>query len=267
MITVMKTVAGVFRFYQAARAAAGTLRRAGFSQDQVNLLSPASSAEEVHSVPTSDTEQPGIGGAIGGMVGGAVGLAGGFELGIAVTALIPGIGPIIAIGIAGAALLGVGGAVGGALLGEAADEKSTEGVPADEVFFYENALRQGKSVVLVLVPNDSEETRARKIMEDGGAQSLDAAKDDWWVGLRDAQAERYQASGHNFEADQEVYRAGFESALRRECRGKSIDERSDCLKWWHPEVWDTEAFRHGYEAGREFLQRYSAEEALSARPR
>src|SRR5436305_8857638 len=117
----MKTVAGVFRQYQTARDAATALRRAGFSQDQVNLLYPNSSPEAVHSIPASETEQPGVGGAIGGVVGGAVGLAGGFELGIAATALIPGVGPVLAVGLAGAALLGAGGAVGGALLGQAAD--------------------------------------------------------------------------------------------------------------------------------------------------
>jgi hypothetical protein len=263
----MKTVAGVFRYYQTARDAASALRRAGFSQDQVNLLYPNSSQEAIHSVPTSDTEQPGVGGAIGGVVGGAVGLAGGFELGIAITALIPGVGPVLAVGLAGAALLGAGGAVGGALLGEKADEKSTEGVPSDELFFYEDALRQGKSVILVLAADDSEEARALKVLEDAGAQSLDAARKDWWVGLRDTQAEHYRALGRNFEADQDVYRAGFESALRRECRGYTLDEKSDCLKWWYPETWDTEAFRRGYEQGKEYWEHHSGSAALTGNPR
>jgi hypothetical protein len=243
------------------------LRREGFSQDQVNFLYPNSSPEAVHSVPTSETEQPGVGGAIGGVVGGAVGLAGGFELGLAVTALIPGVGPVLAIGLAGAALLGAGGAVGGALLGQAADEKSTEGVPSDELFFYEDALRQGKSVILVLAADDAEEARARKVLGDAGAQSVDAARKDWWVGLRDTQAEHYRALGHNFEADEESYRAGFESALRRECRGHTLEEKSDCLKWWHPDSWDSEPFRRGYEQGKEYWERQTAGEALTGQAR
>src|SRR5450432_2180822 len=117
----MKTVSGVFRSFQTARDAAIASRLAGFSESQINLLSPASSDAELHAIPTSDTEQPGVGAAIGGMLGGVVGLAGGFELGLAATSLlIPGVGPVLAMGIAGAALLGAGGVVGGAALGNAA---------------------------------------------------------------------------------------------------------------------------------------------------
>jgi len=259
----MKTVAGVFRLSQTAREAAVSLRRAGFSQDQVNLLSPGSSKEQIHSVPTSDTERPGVGGAIGGMLGAGLGVAGGFELGMGVSLLIPGVGPLLAFGFAGAALLGVGGAVGGAALGKAADDKSTEGVPADEIFFYEDALRQGRSVVLLLAANDSEEQRALELLGQAGAESIDAARKNWWLGVRDAEEEHYRAVGHNFELDNDVYRAGFESALRPECRGKSLDEETDCIKWWYPAVWDSEPFRQGYERGHAYWERQAAGEALA----
>jgi uncharacterized protein with von Willebrand factor type A (vWA) domain len=151
--------------------------------------------------------------------------------------------------VAAAALFGIGGGVGGAILGEAADEKSTEGVPADEVFFYEDALRRGKSVILVLTDGHDEEERAHKLLEHAGAETIDAARRDWWLGIRDVQAEHYRSLGRNFENDQEVYHAGFEFALRRENRGKTFEEVSDRVKWWHPDVWNTEAFRLGYEAG------------------
>jgi len=251
-LLIMETVAGVFRSYQAARRASEHLVRAGFSQDQVNLLSPCSTEAEVHTIPTSDTEQPGVGAAIGGLVGGAIGVAGGLELGLAATALIPGVGPIFAVGVAGAALLGVGGAAGGAALGQAAEDRSDGGIPSDEVFFYEDALRQGRSVVLVLARNHAEKERARKTLEDAKAESLDAARKDWWLGLRDAEMEHYKALGYNFELDEDVYRAGFESALRRECRGRSVDEEADCLKWWYPKYWDSEPFQRGYARGRQY---------------
>ena len=74
------------------------------------------SEEQVHSVPVSETEQPGVGKAIGGVVGAALGMAGGFELGVGITALVPGVGPVLAVGLAGMALLGAGGAVAGAAL-------------------------------------------------------------------------------------------------------------------------------------------------------
>jgi len=255
----MKTIAGVFRLYQAARNAASALRRGGFSQNQITLLCPASEKDEVRTIRTSDAEPPGVGGAIGGVLGGVLGVAGGFELGVGATALIPGVGPVVAFGVAGAVLLGVGGAVGGAVLGKAADDKVTEGIPSDEIFFYEDALRQGRSVVLVFAEHRWEEQRAHKLLADAGAESLDAARRDWWLGLRNAEEEHYRALGHNFELDQDLYRTGFESALRRECRGGgSIDEEADCLKWWYPDVWDSEPFRRGYERGREYWERRKA---------
>jgi hypothetical protein len=245
----MKTVVGVFRSYPTARGAADDLLRAGFSRDRVNLLCPGSPEEKIHTIPTSETEQPGVGAAIGGMLGGAIGVAGGLELGMAATAMIPGVGPIFAFGLAAAALLGAGGAAGGAALGQAADNQSNTGLPSDEIFFYEDALRQARSVVVALVADHWEEQRARKVFADDGAESLDAARRDWWLGLRDAEMEHYQASGHNFELDEDVYRTGFEAALRRECRGES-DEAADCLKWWYPDTWDSEPFRRGYARGR-----------------
>lgn len=99
------------------------------------------------------------------------------------TVLIPGVGPVLALGIAGAALLGVGGVLGGAAIGKAAEDKSTEGIPSDEVFFYEDALRQGRSLVLLLADNDEEEQRALEVLGRAGAESLDAARKDWWIGL------------------------------------------------------------------------------------
>lgn len=200
------------------------------------------------------------------MLGGALGVAGGLELGIAATALIPGVGPVLAYGLVAAALLGTGGAVGGAILGEAVDDKATEGVPSDELFFYEDALRQGRSVILVLAEDHSEERRAHKLLADGGGESIDAARKDWWLGLRAAEREHYRALGHNFELNEDVYRAGFESALRRECRGRSADEEADCLKWWYPHLWNTEPFRRGYERGRQYWQEQASGETQITYP-
>ena len=247
----------MFRTFESARHGAAALIRAGIPRDRVNLFSPGSSSHDIHAVPTSDTEPPGVGGAIGAVLGGALGIAGGFELGAAATAFLPGVGPVMAIGLTAAALLGAGGAVGGAALGYAADKRSTEGIPSDEIFFYEDALRQGRSVVLVLAQGDSERERADLVLAHAGAESLDAARQDWWLGLRDVEEEHYRQAGHNFGADQDLYRAGFEAALRRECRGKSADERSDCLKWWYPDTWDAEAFHRGYQRGREYWERES----------
>jgi hypothetical protein len=249
----MEAVTGVFRSKEVASGAYAALRRAGFDPDALNLLTPGAPEQEVHSVPTSETEQPGLGSAIGGVVGAALGIAGGFELGaVAAAAVIPGVGPVLATGMAAAALLGVGGAFGGAALGSAAEEKSTPGLPADEVFFYEDALRQGRSVMIVLANGKGEADRARELLAEAGAESLDAARDDWWIGLRDAESEHYRALGHNFEQDADTYRAGFEAALQRDVRAYSWDQAADYLKSRYPKIWNSEAFRRGFERGQHY---------------
>ncbi len=71
-------------------------------------------------------------------------MAAGLEFGAAAaTVLIPGVGPVLAVGLAAAAILGIGGAVGGAAAGAALEKDSTTGLPADELFVYKDALRQG----------------------------------------------------------------------------------------------------------------------------
>jgi hypothetical protein len=251
----METVAGVFPSRESAVAAAGVLSRAGFADDRINLLFPNASEEQVHSVPTADMEQPGMGKAIGGLVGAALGMAGGMELGVAVaSAVVPGVGPVMAVGLAAAAVLGVGGGIGGAAVGAAVDEKASEGLPADEIFFYEDALRKGRSVVFVQVANEAEAELARGILSRAGAESMDAAREAWWIGLRSAEEEHYRTLGGSFARDESPYRLGFEAALRRELRGKSHAAAAKFLRSEYADVWDSEAFRRGWERGQAYQQ-------------
>jgi hypothetical protein len=259
----MGPVTGVFRTGEQARAAVAALDQSGFSRDRINLLSPGQAAGEVRSVPTSDMEQPGaVGAAFGGVLGGALGMVAGFELGIGVTALIPGVGPVVGVGIAAAALLGAGGAVGGALLGSAGDVENTQGLPADEIFFYEDALRQGRSLVIVMSADGDEAERARKVLAKSGAESLDGAREAWWLGLRDAEQEHYMALGRNFEHDQKVYRAGFEAALQRDLRGKTTVQAMDYLAERYPLIWNAEPFRRGFERGQLYWANLTEENHL-----
>ena len=87
-----------------------------------------------------------MGKAIGALAGGGIGITGGSLL----MALVPGLGPITALGLLGAAVLGAAGATVGASVGERWKTPSTEGLPEDEIFVYEDALRKGRSVVIVL---------------------------------------------------------------------------------------------------------------------
>lgn len=252
----MEAVAGVFRSREDASKAAVELHHVRFDGGQINLLYPDASEQQIHSVQASDTEQPGVGGAIGGVLGAALGLASGFELGVGAAALIPGVGPIIAIGAAAAALFGLGGAAAGVAIGTAIDVQTTEGIPADEVFFYEDALRQGRSVVIAMAKDHEEAQWARDFFVKAGAETIDAARHAWWIGLRNVEKEHYLAAGENFDREENEYRSGFEAALRRELRGKSYVAGMDYLLAGYPDTWKSPAFRAGFDRGQVYLNQH-----------
>ncbi len=202
-------------------------------------------------MPTTETAQPGMGKAGGGLVGGALGVAGGLHLGAAVASMfIPGVGPVLAAGLVGAALLGAGGAAAGAAAGGAAEETIAGGLPHDELYVYEDALRQGRSVVIAVADSDEQAEAARAALASAGAESLDAARESWWVGLRDAEAEEYTGQGGDFKADEPAYRQGFEASLHPAARGRSYDEDADRLRSCYGQLCTEEPFRRGYERGR-----------------
>ena len=247
----MITVAGIFKSYVDASRAVENLRAAGISEDRVNLLSPGTELDELErEVPTTETEQPGMGKALGGAVGGALGVAGGLQMGAAAASLfVPGVGPILAAGIAAAALLGLGGAATGAFAGDAIEDAMSEGLPHDELYVYEDALRRGRSVVIAFAEDEAQADGARSVLSQSGAESLDAAREEGWVGFRDAEQEEYVKEGRDFGADEATYRRGFEASLHPQVRGHSFEEARERLMKRHGEACTTDAFRHGYERG------------------
>src|SRR5713226_2603336 len=99
----MDAISGVFKTRDLAENAAREVLKAGIPSDRITLLTPGSADrvnKELQAVPTDATEQPGMGKAFGALVGGGVGLAGGELL----MGLVPGLGPVTAIGLLGAAI-------------------------------------------------------------------------------------------------------------------------------------------------------------------
>lgn len=247
----MTTVTGIFNSRVDAERAIENLRSANISEERINLLTPGTSTEEIEkAVPTTETEQPGMGGALGGTVGGALGIAGGMHLGATIASLfIPGVGPVIAAGLLGAAIIGAGGAATGIAAGNAIEEGLAKGLPHDELYVYEDALRRGRSVVIAFADDDAKADTARGIIAQSGAEGIDAARENWWVGLRDAEEAEYTGEGRDFKTDEPVYRRGFEAALHPSVRGKSYDEASENLKERYSDAYGTDVFRRGYERG------------------
>jgi hypothetical protein len=259
----MESIVGIFNSFADAKRAAAILRSFDIPESRITVLSPHTPEAEIEAqIPTTDTEQPGMGSALGGTVGAALGVAGGLEAGATVASiLIPGVGPVIALGLIGAAIFGAGGAAAGALAGNALEKGVAEGLPRDELFVYEDALRRGRSVVLAFADNEQTTERARATLARAGAESVDAARDEWWIGLRDAEREHYTNQGGNFNRDEAKYRLGFESALHPDCRGKSCEDVGGALKERHGDDANAPAFRQGYDRGQQYLTQVSTSRA------
>jgi hypothetical protein len=215
-------------------------------------LLPGASSEQLDAVPTTDAEQPGIGKVVGGVVGGAHGAFGGLAGAAVASALIPGIGPVMTVGLAAAALFGLGGAVAGAVVGDALENSLEVGLPKDELYIYEDALRQGRIVLIVLAADKDQADEVREVLVHTGAESIDAAHEHWWLGVREAEAEVYTAEGFDFTRDEPLYRQGFEAALKAAVAGKSYDDAGDYVRSHYPESYREEAFRRGYARGQAY---------------
>lgn len=264
----MEAVSGVFKARSRAENAVNEALKAGIPADRVTLLTPGTVDQvnkEIVSIPTDAAEQPGIGKAIGALAGGGVGFAGGSLL----MALVPGLGPITAVGLLGAAILGAAGATVGATVGNELENSTSQGLPEDEIFVYEDALRQGRSVVILLAEDNQQASLLRELLKMQGAESIDAAREQWWIGLRSAEESHY--SGKNFTEDEEYFRRGFEAALHARTRCMEFDQVSaamdaalEDLQREHPGAEVEEAFTRGYQRGREYYQQRCDETSKAA---
>jgi hypothetical protein len=243
----METVAGIFQSRAQAEEAVRQIHSSGVPNDRIALLTPGMNERDLEAVvPTADSEQPGMGSAMGGTVGGAMGIAGGATLGAAAASvLVPGVGPVIAGGILGAAILGAGGTAAGVAAGQALEEGLESGLPHDELYLYEDALRQGRSVVIAFVADEAAEHAAQKILVAAGAEGIDDARENWWIGLRDAEEAEYQAGGRTFSTDEPSYRSGFEAAMKSRSWWAEQKEAAAAV----PAGDHDYAYRCGYERG------------------
>ena len=149
----------------------------------------------------------------------------------------------------------------GAAVGDRAEKSTTEGLPEDEIYVYEDALRGGRSVVVALAENADSATHLREVMKQEGAESVDAAREQWWIGLRSAEESHYSKSGNNFADDEKFYRLGFQAALHAKTRCMEFDQVSgemnaalEEVQRENPGVDVEEAFTRGYQRGRDYYQ-------------
>jgi hypothetical protein len=134
-------------------------------------------------------------------------------------------------------------------------------LPEDEIFVYEDALRKGRSVVIALAKGSDQVDVVQDVLKHEGAETVDAARHEWWIGLRSAERERYLASGREFDKDEKFYRLGFEAALHARTRCKEFDQVSaemagnlEELEKRYPGADIEDAYTRGYQRGREYYQ-------------
>lgn len=249
----METVAGIFDSRRDAEQAFSELKEnVDFDRERLLLLTPDTAEAKVDEVPTDEGEQPGMGATIGGVVGGAMGLATGAALS---NLVLPGVGPILTLSLS--ATGGLGGAILGATGGSITERALSNGLPRDEMFFYEDALRCGRSVVIANAESENGVDAARSIMDRNHAESVDAARERWWIGIRDREADRYCGDTPEDTAKREkLFRTGFEAALQSEMRNKPLNKAEKRLREQHPDICNDASFRRGYERGRRHLRTF-----------
>lgn len=158
-----KTVAGVFDRFLLAEDAIQELKRAGFSQDDISIVTADRRSDAAAS--SDDTGKDLVAGAgAGAAIGGFAGLM----LGLAALAL-PGVGPVLAAGPIAAALgsAGIGVAAGGfigALTGM--------NIPEDDAGYYAETVRNGGAVVIVNA-EDTNASEALNILNRSGAHDAE----------------------------------------------------------------------------------------------
>lgn len=252
----MIAVVGTFKSRSAAQRSVAELEPLALPKDRINILTPEVSDKELAAVPTVAGEQPGMAKAMGAVVGGAIGVAGAAGLTPAIASfLVPGVGPVLGIGILAGTLLGAIGAVSGAAIGAALESEVFKGLPEDELFVYEDALRKGRTVVVVMAEDDDADA-VRGALALAGAETVDRAREMWWLGIRDVEKEKYTAEDANFDHDERDFRGGFEAALQLRNRNRSCDECYQELTNRGPRVHEREAFKRGYERGRQYLEAF-----------
>jgi ActD protein len=161
-----KAVFGIAKSEPQAIHMADQLKAAGFTNDDVSVLFPdkQSSKDFAHEQHTKAPEGAATGGVGGAVLGGALG----WMVGIGALA-IPGLGVFIAAGPIMAALAG---AAGGAAAGGLAGALVGMGIPEYEAKRYEGKVKDGNILLSIHTEDSAERDRAKKILENGGAEDI-----------------------------------------------------------------------------------------------
>jgi len=159
-----RTAVGYFADRGSADAAFGDLLGLGFSRDEISIVG-REEAERAHTTDADEHATAGSGAALGGLTGLLVGVA---------AMLVPGIGPLVAVGPIAAALAGaVTGGVTGAVVGGLGGALIHAGVPEEDARYYEERFKQGGVLMTVQAPDDRSYRQALHVLSRHGADMRD----------------------------------------------------------------------------------------------
>jgi len=204
-----QTLVAMYDDFADARRAVESLVSAGFSRDKISVA--ASDVDQQHSrFLTSHDRVGGADGDVEASEGAGFGAVVGTLVGLG-TALIPGIGPVLAGGGAlGWAALSAGiGAAAGALTGGIVASLVDLGIPQEEAHTYLEGIRRGGTMVVVQVDSETEANRAENVLNQHRPFDIDHRREHYkatgWSGYNE-NAPTY--SGEQVRSEQERWRTG-----------------------------------------------------------
>ncbi len=156
----METAIGVFSSRDHAEEAVRELRQQGVPEQAIVYLTRSES--EAKNIAKE------FGATVGGYLGGAAGMSAGV---VAATLLLPGIGPVFAMGFGAAALLGLAGAGAGATIAGAAIHDAQAPCPtpeeecSEDAAFFREVLKEGRSLIVVRSESQEIATSACPILD------------------------------------------------------------------------------------------------------
>lgn len=128
--------------------------------------------ESIVFLTTSENEAKSVAKEFGAYVGGFVGGAAGMTTGVvAASLLLPGVGTVFALGFGAAALLGLAGAGAGATAAshathdEEAPKSATDEPRSEDVAFFREVLKEGRSLIVVRTESQQLATSACEVLD------------------------------------------------------------------------------------------------------
>lgn len=243
----MNTRVGIFHSPATAEAALEKLRSTGLSDDQLLLLTPRS-ITDLQAGTFPDPQPHGACGMTTGEVAGAItGFSSGTLGGAVVLLLVPGIGPILAVGT-----LLFGGLLGtmlGAAAGVAVEDTFATPPTYEDILIYKHVLRHGGNLLIVQPTNETKAETAEKVFAEFGAEQLDEVRERWWHRLRRSEAAASGRPHGGYTAEEISYLWGVEAALDPRTQGQSDEEAAFSMQKSEMAAYYAEPFRHGYEYG------------------